>query len=171
MGQRLRVLVMVVVVSSAGILLGSALSQWWKAGSGPAPPSALPGARGRVKVEVLNGGGLAGVAREATQALRDRGFDVVYYGNAESFSQDPSVVLDRAGRMDLARSVAEALGIRSVRSEPDSSLFLDVTVRLGPEWAQPGGPREEGGGPLPWWDPRRLFRRTDPPGSINPTGQ
>jgi hypothetical protein len=169
-GQRLRGLVLIVVLASAGILLGSSLAQWWKQGAGPAPPSALPGARGRVKVEVLNAGGLAGVARQATRALRDRGFDVVYYGNAELFSQDSSVVLDRSGRQDPARSVAEVLGIRTVRSEPDSSLYLDVTVRLGPEWVRPGAPREGEDHPSSWWDPRRLLRRGDPSGSNNSTG-
>jgi hypothetical protein len=169
-GQRLRGLVLIVVLASAGILLGSSLSQWWRGGVGPAPPSALPGAPGRVKVEVLNAGGLAGAAREATRALRDRGFDVVYYGNAAFFSQDSSVVLDRSGRLDRARAVAEALGVRTVRSEPDSSLYLDVTVRLGPDWVRPGALREEAADESPWWDLRRLFRRPDPSGSNNPTG-
>jgi len=161
-GQRLRNLVLVVVLASAGILLGSSLAQWWEPGAGPPPPSALPGAPGRVKVEVLNAGGQPGMAREATRTLRDRGFDVVYYGNAEYFTQDSSVVMDRVGRPDLARSVAGVLGIRTVRSEPDSSLYLDVTVRLGPEWIRPGPPREEVGGRLPWWDLRRFIRRLDP---------
>jgi hypothetical protein len=169
-GQRLRGLILIVVLASAGVLLGSSLSQWWTWTGGPAPPSALPGAPGRVKVQVLNAGGLAGAAREATRALRDRGFDVVYYGNAELFSHDSSAVLDRSGRLDRARSVAEVLGIRTVRSEPDSSLFLDVTVRLGPEWVRPGTAEEKLGDPSPWWDLRRLLRRGAPSGANNPTG-
>jgi hypothetical protein len=170
-GQRLRGLILIVVLTSAGVFLGSSLSQWWRGGPSPAPPSALPGAPGRVTVEVLNAGGQAGVAREATRALRDRGFDVVYYGNTESFSQDPSVVLDRTGRGDRARLVAEVLGIPAVRSEPDSSRYLDVTVRLGPEWIRPGEPREERADPAPWWDLRRFLKGPDPSGSINPAGQ
>jgi len=169
-GQRLRGLVLIVVLAGSGILLGSALSQWWWGVGEPEPPSALPGAPGRVTVEVLNAGGQAGVAREATRALRDRGFDVVYYGNLEPFSRDSSVVLDRTGRGDRARLVAEVLGIAAVRSEPDSSRYLDVTVRLGPEWVRPGTPREEVDGPSPWWDLRRLLRRWGPPGSRNSTG-
>jgi hypothetical protein len=170
-GQRLRGLILIVVLISAGVFLGSSLSQWWSGGAGPVPPSALPGAPGRITVEVLNAGGRDGVAREATQALRDRGFDVVYYGNKESFSQDSSVVLDRTGRGNRARLVAEVLGIPVVRSEPDSSRYLDVTVHLGPEWIRPGASEEETADPTPWWDLRRFFRGPDPSESINSTGQ
>lgn len=88
----------------------------------------------RVRVEVLNGAGRAGLAREATERLRDRGLDVVYFGNAREFGRDSSVVLDRVGREEAARAVAEALGITAVRSEPDSTLLLDVTVILGKDW-------------------------------------
>lgn len=88
----------------------------------------------RVRVEVLNGAGRAGLAREATERLRDRGLDVVYFGNAREFGRDSSLVLDRVGREENARAVAEALGITAVRSEPDSTLLLDVTVILGRDW-------------------------------------
>lgn len=91
----------------------------------------------RVRVEVLNAAGRAGLAREATRRLRARGFDVVYFGNAGEFGRDSSVVLDRVGDLRTARSVAGALGIRSVASEPDSSRLLDVTVVLGLDWPPP----------------------------------
>lgn len=158
MVQRLRVLVLLSVLAGVGILVASALGQWWGWSPEPAPPSALPGGQGRVRVEVLNGSGLPGVARGATRALRDQGFDVVFCGNAETFSQDSSVVMDRVGGPEAARAVAEALGIRNVRSEPDSSLLVDVTVRLGPDWGVGEEPGEDGESPA-WWDLRRLFRR------------
>ena len=49
---------------------------------------------GRVTVEVLNAGGVSGMARAATVALRSAGFDVVSFGNASSFDQVESVVVD-----------------------------------------------------------------------------
>lgn len=151
--------------------MASSLAQCWGHGRAPSPPSALPGETGRVRVQVLNGGGVPGVARDATRALRDRGFDVVLFGNAENFSQDSSVVIDRVGQLDNARSVADALGIREVRTEPDSALLVDVTVRLGPDW----NVRGEGGGggsdPPVWWDPRRLLRRDGVSRSTTATGR
>lgn len=90
---------------------------------------------GRVRVEVKNGGGVSGMAWGATKQLRGRGFDVVGYGNAASFDHErASVVIDRVGDLELARAVAEALGIDNVVSEPDANLYVDVSVVLGAEW-------------------------------------
>lgn len=94
----------------------------------PAPPE------GRVRVEVLNAAGIPNLARTATLRLRDRGFDVVYFGNARGFSPDTSLVLDRAHHPDAARQVAAAIGIDRVLTRPDTSLYLDVSVVLGKDW-------------------------------------
>lgn len=98
---------------------------------------------GRVRVEVLNASGISGLARRGTERLRARGFDVVYYGNARGFASDSSLVLDRVGDPDHAARVAEALGIEIVRTLPDTTLYLDVTVVLGSDWegAEQAGPR------------------------------
>jgi len=106
----------------------------------------------RVRVEVLNAAGRAGLAREATQRLRDHGFDVVFFGNAREFGRDSSVVLDRVGTIEVAREVAEALGIAAVRSEPDTTLLLEVTVVLGKDWPPRGDQAATG------WRERRSSR-------------
>lgn len=111
---------------------------------------------GRVRVDVQNGGGVAGMARSAMEILRPAGFDVVSFGNAPSFDPErPSVVIDRVGRLSEARAVANALGIDNVLSEPDPNLYVDVTVVVGGAW-HPGAreaisatPRSES-----WWDLR-----------------
>jgi polyisoprenyl-teichoic acid--peptidoglycan teichoic acid transferase len=90
--------------------------------------------REALRVEVLNASEISGLARRGTQQLRARGFDVVYYGNASGFSPESSVVIARAGNEAAADSVADALGLRSVRVEADSTLYLDVTVVLGRDW-------------------------------------
>lgn len=102
----------------------------------------LPSAQGeRIRVEVLNGGGRAGMARLATEELRDRGFDVVYFGNGSPV--EASEVVDRVGRPELARDVARGLGLERVRSEADSTRFVDVTVHLGPDWGPVDAPAED----------------------------
>lgn len=159
---RIRGLVVVVVVLGVGILAGSAISQWrGRSGAAPTAGRILPSAGSkRVRVEVLNGGGTSGAARAATEQLRDRGFDVVYFGNATAFGRDSSVVLDRVGATEQARTVADALGIRNVRSEPDSNLYLDVSVVLGTDWA-PAAPETDPANEAsrrPWWDPRGWLR-------------
>lgn len=86
------------------------------------------------RVEVLNGAGTSGLARQATHQLRDQGFDVVYFGNASHFHHERSVVIDRLGEIHRARGVAAALGIDSVTTALDSTLLLEVTVVLGTDW-------------------------------------
>ena len=88
----------------------------------------------RVRVEVLNAGGVSGLARQATEHLRDRGFDVVYMGNAGTFDQQVTVVLARTPNIGPAQRVAQALGTDSVVVEPDPELYVDATVQLGSDW-------------------------------------
>lgn len=99
------------------------------------PGFAPPGER--VRVEVLNAGGTPGAAAAVRDELRERGFDVVYWGNAESFGQEETVVLDRSGRVEWARRVAAGVGADDVRSEPDASRLLEVTVLVGSAWEPP----------------------------------
>lgn len=95
--------------------------------------------RGRAtRVEVLNGAGRSGMARAATDRLRAAGYDVVFFGNARTFT-DTSYVLDRVGRTDAARAVAQALGISRVHTAIDSTLFLEATVILGQDWGGSAG--------------------------------
>jgi hypothetical protein len=176
MHARLQAVLLLVLLLTVGAFAGSALSQWWQRAPGPmaapgSPGSTTPGASidGRVRVEVLNGGGMPNMARSATDELRDGGFDVVYFGNADRFDHDSSFVVARTERLDWARAVADRLGIREVRSEPDDNLYLDVTVVLGREWQPrpvsetPPVADEDG---RPWWDPRTWVpRRPMSPGA------
>ena len=114
----------------------------------------------RIRVEVLNAGGVTDLARDATEYLRDSGFDVVDFGNARDFDADSSIVLDRVGQDEIARAVADALGIDNVRSKPDSNLYVDVSVLLGSDWRRPDPPEADGPEPQSaWWDPRGWFGR------------
>jgi len=158
LGKRLGALALLVTLLALGAFLGSSLSQWGEGEPPPATTTSIPTIDGRIRVEVLNGGGRSGVAREATVALRELGFDVVYYGNAETFSDDPSVVLDRGDHLQAARWAGDALAIRNVQTEPDTTRYVDVTVRLGPEWSLPESEVLKKEAPAPWWDVRRWFR-------------
>ncbi len=162
MGERLRALMVLGIVLAAGIFIGSAVSQWYPLPSqevvAPPPLNSTAAGLGRVRVEVLNAGGKEGMARLATDHLRDRGFDVVYFGNAEDFGQDSTVVLDRTARPQAAAAVGRALGTPWVESQPDTNLYLDVTVLLGSGWVPDVIAEESEGEDRPWWDPRRLLR-------------
>jgi LytR cell envelope-related transcriptional attenuator len=111
----------------------------------------------RIRVEVLNASDVSGLAGEATEHLREGGFDVVYFGNATE-PEDSSSVIDRIGDLEMAQAVANALGIRNVFSEPDSNLFVDVSVMLGSEWLTPDVAPEATRVERARWDPRGWFR-------------
>lgn len=116
--------------------------------------------RERIRVEVLNAAGVAGLARVAMNQLRDNGFDVVQMGNAGTFDRDSTLVIDRVGREELAEGVANALGIRNVLSEPDPNLFVDVTVLLGKDWVErAGGDAVDAPPDRAPWDPRGWLGR------------
>ena len=162
MGERLRGLTAALVVLEVGVFIGSAVWQWTAMPQqqqvAPPPRNATAAGLGRIRVEVLNAGGREGMARLATDHLRDRGFDVVYFGNAEDFGQDSTMVLDRSARPQAADAVGQALGTDWVESQPDANLYLDVTVLLGSGWAPEVPPDEGEGEEPPWWDVRRLLR-------------
>ena len=163
MGERLRGLIVLGVVLAAGIFIGSAISRWnplpQQERPSPSPPlNSTAAGLGRVRVEVLNAGGTEGMARLATDHLRDRGFDVVFFGNADTFGQDSTIILDRSARPRAAAAVGQALGTNRVESRPDANLYLDATVMLGSDWAPDTGSDADEGEQSPWWDVRRFLR-------------
>jgi hypothetical protein len=146
-GKRLQTIGLFALLLAVAVLVGSLVAGLTggprggagdvaAADSGRAPArSAVPRPAGRVRVEVLNASGVPGLARRGTEVLRDGGFDVVSFGNAPGFAPDSSLVLDRVGRMELARAVADAVQIPRVYARPDSNVYVDVTVVLGRDWA------------------------------------
>jgi hypothetical protein len=148
-GGRLQTLALFVTLLAVGALLASLGYGIWQhfhppaaapLAAGPAPRQTQAPA-GRVRVQVLNATRTHGLARVATDVLRDRGFDVVETGNGRGFSADSSLVLDRVGNLETARQAADALGITHVETRRDDNLLLDVTVVLGSDWKAPAAPR------------------------------
>jgi len=93
----------------------------------------------RVRVEVLNATKVHGLARRATEYLRDRGFDVVASGTAKD-QRDSTLVLDRTNHPVWAGRVARAFNGARVQLAPDTSRYVDITVLLGATWRPPAEP-------------------------------
>jgi hypothetical protein len=93
----------------------------------------------RIRVQVLNTTKTRGLARRATQLLRDRGFDVVDVGTV-SPTVDTTVVLDLSGHPEWADAVAKVMAPARTRARRDSSRYLDVTVLVGSTWRPPAQP-------------------------------
>ncbi len=145
MSPRVRLAGVVLLLLVVAVLVGSLVAGIGRDGKplvpvGGAPRADVPLAEpapGRVRVEVLNAAGVPGLAREIKTLLRDRGFDVVSFGNARGVAGDTSRVIDRVGNPDAARQVADALGVSRVVTERDSTLMVDASVVLGKDWRRP----------------------------------
>lgn len=102
----------------------------------PAAPAADRVPSHDIHVEVLNGCGQDGVARELGNRLRALGFDVITVGNAESYNYPETLVIDRVGKPDYAKQVSEAIGIPNTIQQiiPDPFRIEEVTVVIGGDY-------------------------------------
>ena len=133
-------LVLAVLVIGAGLALWSRATDEAK-GTGASVDATAPIARVvpeslRIRVEVLNGAGTRGLARRATRAMREAGFDVVASGNAPERT-DSSIVLVRSGQAAWGELAAQALNGARVELRPDTSRYLDLTIIIGARWRPP----------------------------------
>jgi hypothetical protein len=137
---RTRVLVMVAVaitVGSAGVL---GARQWYAArprGAETGDTTSAPQGQ-RVLVEVLNSSGIGGLARRATFLLRDRGFDVVGWGNDPRGRRSQTLIIDYTNKPEAADRLARVLGGGQIERGKDSlDRGIDITVRLGSGYKPP----------------------------------
>lgn len=86
-----------------------------------------------VRLEVLNGNGEPGAAREVAEQLANMGFTVVRVGNADRFDYEVSEVITRPGApQEAVQSVAEALNVtRIVAGAEGESSDVDIKVIVG----------------------------------------
>jgi hypothetical protein len=90
----------------------------------------------KIQIEVLNGCGVAKVARQTTTFLRNKEYDVVSFGNYNSSTIQKSMVIDRIGDRKTAEKIAEVLGIESnqVSTEIDKSKLLVASIIIGKDY-------------------------------------
>ena len=90
-----------------------------------------------IKVEVLNGCGVSGVAKEVADYLRDKGYDVVDWANADNWDYTHTLVVDRTSEQsENAHKVVATLGLEEEDAIPElsSGRGLDVTVIIGKDY-------------------------------------
>lgn len=90
----------------------------------------------KIKVEVLNGCGVSGVADKLTNYLRENKIDVVNLGNYRSFEIEKSIVIGRNKKIKNAELVASLVGLdqNSVIQQINPDYLLDVTFILGKDY-------------------------------------
>jgi hypothetical protein len=103
-------------------LLSIAWALLWR---GAVPP--LPAMR----LEVLNGSGIAGLGARCSQTLRHLGQDVVRVADAEHAQHARSLLLDRRAHPLFCRRLARELGGIPVLLEAVEGSDVDATLILG----------------------------------------
>jgi LCP family protein required for cell wall assembly len=84
-----------------------------------------------VTVQVLNGNGQSGVARQVAESLQGQGYDVVTVGNAARFDYQQTEVHFRLDREQAARQIADLLRSQALIKASPEDLETDVVVILG----------------------------------------
>jgi hypothetical protein len=90
-----------------------------------------------IRVQVLNGCGVKGIASNVAPALRRMGFDVRESRNAKNFRHELSRIYNRQGKMADAYALADSVGIDSslVGELADPELVdIDVTIVVGADY-------------------------------------
>ncbi len=92
----------------------------------------------KIKVEIQNGCGIAGVASLFEDYLRQSGFDVVNSTNATHFSHGESKILHHKGENARALELAKTMGIpeQLIEENKDNNLFQDLTLIIGNNHSQ-----------------------------------
>lgn len=78
-------------------------------------------------IEVLNGSGVPGLGRHTAERLQRLGFRIVRVDTAPT-PVERTTVIDRAGRPEVARLIAEILGQKPVTHEPGAGADITVLV-------------------------------------------
>jgi len=89
-----------------------------------------------IKVEVLNGCGLKGIAARTADFLRANHIDVVRSDNADHYDYPNTVIISRNENVESLKAVSRSFGVTlddktHIMTDPDESLGVDVTVILG----------------------------------------
>ncbi|MDB5097531.1 MAG: cell envelope-related transcriptional attenuator [Cyanobacteria bacterium RYN_339] len=106
------------------LLAGATESQW-----------RLPD-RQKVKLTVLNGTSLPGVASAAARELREAGWNVWSVGDASQRDVRQTRVINQLGQDQLAVRIGHDLGIRPERVDASvGDMTTDFTVIVGADWA------------------------------------
>tara|TARA_Y100001968_G_scaffold122919_1_gene111856 strand:+ start:5453 stop:6001 length:549 start_codon:yes stop_codon:yes gene_type:complete len=90
----------------------------------------------RIKIEILNGCGVVGLADTYSNLFRESGFDVIVSKNAQNFNYSKSQIILRYGKMDYAIETAKIMGtpISEIIEDYNQSLDCDVTIIIGKDY-------------------------------------
>jgi len=90
------------------------------------------------RIELQNGTLTPGLAEETTESLRDFGFNVIRYGNAERSDYVHTLIVAYADKQYTVDTLAQQLGVEpeNVIRRDDSAGDIDISVILGQDYLE-----------------------------------
>lgn len=90
------------------------------------------------RIELRNGSLDTELAAKTADALREQGFNVIRYGNAERFDYLETTVFDRTGKTYTVEALADVLKVNTalIEQAPLYPSDADIVVILGRDYAQ-----------------------------------
>lgn len=100
------------------------------------PPTIAEGEEVRpIKIKILNGSGMQGVARQASSILNQQGFETFGLGNAPNFNYQETEVILHSPVLDAVSQIRETLRVYGqVKEDYAVEDEVDVTIILGKDY-------------------------------------
>ncbi|MFH0974838.1 MAG: LytR C-terminal domain-containing protein [Spirochaetota bacterium] len=90
----------------------------------------------QVKVKILNGTDVAGLARKIRYKFVTQGFNVLEFGTAPYPAFEKTVIINRRGEIGPVKKVADLLGVTNIYHIVDSSQLTNVLIIIGSDLAK-----------------------------------
>ncbi|OPX27608.1 MAG: hypothetical protein B1H05_00465 [Candidatus Cloacimonas sp. 4484_140] len=87
-------------------------------------------------MQVLNGCGKKGLAREVRNILIDKGFDVLSFDNAEKFLYEKTVIVIRNMNYDKFNMLYKEIPVHKVYKQINEHSLYDFTIIIGKDYKQ-----------------------------------
>ena len=89
----------------------------------------------RLQIEVLNGCGIKGIADLYTNFLRQNGYDVIDYKNAENFNYDNTTILIHKNNINTTHlKELMKIDLFYIKNLIDEYKFFDLTIIIGKDY-------------------------------------
>jgi hypothetical protein len=82
------------------------------------------------KIIVHNGSAVGNLAAQTSAFLKEKGFQVVEFGNAERFDYPASIIVDYTGKEYTVKYLARVLNIPENNIQPFTGSYSEIDIRL-----------------------------------------
>jgi len=90
--------------------------------------------RNEITLQVLNGCGIPGLARDVRNALIEKGFDVLSFDNAEKFLYEKTVIVIKKKDYDKFDILYQELPVRKVYKQMNENSIYDFIIIVGKDY-------------------------------------